>query len=178
MLLKKTGDNHKITFLIIQLIKILRENTRMELIKMEFKTPTIEDKEEIDRCILADDTRSCDYATANIILWSSFYQVKYAIIDGLFVSHTDEEGGSFCYPLGKGNKKKVLQYFMDDCKEKKIPFVLHGVTHEMEEEFREIFGDIYEIEYDRDISEYIYDREKLATLSGKKLHGKRNHIKS
>lgn len=148
----------------------------MELTKMEFKTPTIEDKEEIDRCILADDTRSCDYATANIILWSSFYQVKYAIIDGLFVSHTDEEGGSFCYPLGKGNKKKVLQYFMDDCKEKKIPFVLHGVTHEMEEEFREMFGDIYEIEYDRDISEYIYDREKLATLSGKKLHGKRNHI--
>ena len=57
---------------------------------MEFKTPTIEDKEEIDRCILADDTRSCDYATANIILWSPFYQVKYAIIDGLFVSHTDE----------------------------------------------------------------------------------------
>ena len=143
---------------------------------MEFKTPIIEDKEEIDRCILADDTRSCDYATANIILWSPFYQVKYAIIDGLFVSHTDEEGGSFCYPLGKGNKKKVLQYFMDDCKEKKIPFVLHGVTHEMEEEFREIFGDIYEIEYDRDISEYIYDREKLATLSGNKLHGKRNHI--
>ena len=42
---------------------------------MEFKTPTIEDKEEIDRCILADDTRSCDYATANIILWSPFYQV-------------------------------------------------------------------------------------------------------
>ena len=148
----------------------------MELTKMEFKTPTIEDKEEIDRCILADDTRSCDYATANIILWSPFYQVKYAIIDGLFVSHTDEEGGSFCYPLGKGNKKKVLQYFMDDCKEKQIPFVLHGVTHEMEEEFREMFGDIYEIEYDRDISEYIYDREKLATLSGKKLHGKRNHI--
>ena len=95
---------------------------------MEFKTPTIEDKEEIDRCILADDTRSCDYATANIILWSPFYQVKYAIIDGLFVSHTDEEGGSFCYPLGKGNKKKVLQYFMDDCKEKKIPFVTTGST--------------------------------------------------
>ena len=67
---------------------------------------------------------------------------------------------------------------MDDCKKKKIPFVLHGVTHEMEEEFREIFGDIYEIEYDRDISEYIYDREKLATLSGKKLHGKEKSYQS
>lgn len=126
---------------------------------MEFKTPTIEDKEEIDRCILADDTRSCDYATANIILWSSFYQVKYAIIDGLFVSHTDEEGGSFCYPLGKGNKKKVLQYFMDDCKEKKIPFVYHGVTHEMEEEFREIFGDIMRLNM-TEISQNIFMTEK------------------
>lgn len=73
---------------------------------MEFKTPTIEDKEEIDRCILADDTRSCDYATANIILWSPFYQVKYAIIDGLFVSHTDEEGGSFVIHLEKEIKRK------------------------------------------------------------------------
>ena len=115
---------------------------------MEFKTPTIEDKEEIDRCILADDTRSCDFATANIILWSAYYQVKYAIIEGLFVSHTDEEGGSFCYPIGKGDKKKVLQSLMDDCKEKQIPFVLHGVTHEMEDEFRKMFGDIYEIEYE------------------------------
>ena len=73
---------------------------------MEFKTPTIEDKEEIDRCILADDTRSCDYATANIILWSSFYQVKYAIIDGLFVSHTDEEEVLFVIHLEKEIKRK------------------------------------------------------------------------
>ncbi len=85
---------------------------------MEFKTPTIEDKEEIDRCILADDTRSCDYATANIILWSPFYQVKYAIIDGLFVSHTDEEGGSFCYPLGKGDKRKYCNILWMIAKEK------------------------------------------------------------
>ena len=45
---------------------------------------------------------------------------------------------------------------MDDCKEKKIPFVLHGVTHEMEEEFREIFGDIYEIEYNNNIHNHRY----------------------
>ncbi|MFR7383542.1 MAG: hypothetical protein ACLUTO_03095 [Anaerostipes sp.] len=68
---------------------------------MEFKTPTIEDKEEIDRCILEDDTRSCDYATANIILWSPFYQVKYAIIDGLFVSPYGRRGRLFLLPAWK-----------------------------------------------------------------------------
>ena len=145
---------------------------------MEFKTPTIEDKEEIDRCILADDTRSCDYATANIILWSPFYQVKYVIIDGLFVSHTDEEGGSFCYPLRKGNKKKVLQYFMDDCKEKKIPFVLHGVTHEMEEEFREISQNIFMTE--KNSQHYqernFMEREIISIVLKKIMNGPMNHF--
>ena len=86
---------------------------------MEFKTPTIEDKEEIDRCILADDTRSCDYATANIILWSSFYQVKYAIIDGLFVSHTDEEV-LFVIHLEKEIKRKYCNILWMIAKKKRF----------------------------------------------------------
>lgn len=144
--------------------------------KMEFKTPTLEDKEELDYYLTQDSTRSCDFSTANIILWNQFYDMTYAIIDGLFVAHTEEEGGSFSFPMGRGDKKKALECLMEECKKQGIPFVLHGVTHEMEEEFLKMFGEIYEIEYDRDEADYIYEREKLATLSGKKLHGKRNHI--
>ena len=62
------------------------------------------------------------------------------------------------------------------CEEKGIPFIMNGITHEMEEQMKEMFGDIFQVEYDRDAADYIYEREKLATLSGKKLHGKRNHI--
>ena len=35
---------------------------------MEFKTPTLEDKEFIDSFFEEESTRSCDFSTADIIL--------------------------------------------------------------------------------------------------------------
>ena len=34
----------------------------------------------------------------------------------------------------------------------------------------------FQIEYERDNADYVYESEKLVALPGKKLHGKRNHV--
>ena len=34
----------------------------------------------------------------------------------------------------------------------------------------------YQVEYERDLADYVYEREKLVALSGKKYHGKKNHV--
>ena len=143
---------------------------------MENKTPTLEDKERIDSFFEEESTRSCDFNTANIILWNQFYKCQYAVVHDTFIMRTDEEGESFSFPMGKGDKKKAIEEIMEYCREKGIPFVMNGITHEMEEQMKEMFGDIFQVEYDRDAADYVYEREKLAALSGKKLHGKRNHI--
>ena len=69
----------------------------------------------------------------------------------------------------RGGRHGILQ-------EEGIPFAMHGILKETEEKMKEMFGDIFTVEYDRDLFDYIYERESLATLRGKKLHGKRNHI--
>lgn len=143
---------------------------------MEFKTPTLGDKEFIDSFFEEESTRSCDFSTANIILWNQFYDCQYAVVCDTLVMRTDEEGESFSFPMGKGDKKKAVEEIMKYCEEQGIPFVMNGITHETEEQMKEMFGDIFQVEYDRDAADYIYEREQLATLRGKKLHGKRNHI--
>ncbi len=40
----------------------------------------------------------------------------------------------------------------------------------------EAVGDIFEFSHDRDDDEYVYLREELATLKGRKLHNKKNHL--
>lgn len=143
---------------------------------MEFKTPTLDDKKELDEYLRQESTRSCDFLSANIILWNQFYECKYAVVEDNIIARTDEEGCSFSFPMGKGDKKKAVEAVMRYCEEEGIPFVMHGITHEMEEKMKEMFGDIFVVEYDRDEADYVYERESLATLKGKKLHGKRNHI--
>ena len=53
---------------------------------------------------------------------------------------------------------------------------MYNVTPEYFEQLNEWYPERFQIEYDRDSADYVYESEKLATLSGKKLHGKRNHI--
>lgn len=143
---------------------------------MEFKIPTLEDKEAIDRCLKNDSTRSCDFNTSNIILWNEFYKGTYTIIDQLFILKSEDGETTFSYPMGKGDKKKAVETLMEYCRQNDIPFAMHGITKEMEAELMEMFGDIFVFEYDRDEADYVYERERLADLRGKKYHGKRNHI--
>lgn len=72
--------------------------------------------------------------------------------------------------------KNALEEMMEYSKAKGRPFLMYNVTPEYFAQLEEWYPGRFQIEYDRDSADYVYESEKLATLSGKKLHGKRNHI--
>lgn len=145
--------------------------------EITFKRPELEDKEIITSYFAKAPSRSCERTFANVYLWSRHYHVKYAVVEDSLVFMDDEFGLAYAYPAGDAEAvKRTLDRLIEYSREKGHPFRLYNVTEENFEQLESFYPGRFQVEYDRDEADYVYEREKLATLAGKKLHGKRNHI--
>ena len=144
----------------------------------QFKKTELEDREIITSYFGKAPSRSCERTFANVYLWSSHYPVTWAIIeDALVFKSQDETHLSWAYPAGEADAvKRSLSVMEAYSEEQGYEFSMYSVTPEMFAQLETFFPGKFQIEYDRDEADYVYEREKLETLSGKKLHGKRNHI--
>ena len=143
---------------------------------IKFRKPVIEDQPMVTGYIKQKKTRSCEDTFGNLLLWARFYNVHIAEVEGMLVSAMIGKKLSFHYPYGKGDKKKCIEALMSYAQEQGQEFQMHLVTPEEFEELESYFPGQFEIEYQRDIADYVYEAEKLRTLSGKKYHGKKNHV--
>ncbi len=144
---------------------------------IDFKRPELEDKEIISSYFAKAPSKSCERTFANVYLWSRHYHVKYAIVEDALVFMDDEFELAYAYPAGEPEAvKQALDRLMNYSKERGYPFKLYNVTEENFEQLESFYPGRFTVEYDRDEADYVYEQEKLATLAGKKLHGKRNHI--
>ena len=137
--------------------------------EIEFKRPELEDKEIISSYFEKYPSRSCERTFVNVYLWSRHYKVKYAIIENALVFRSEDEGEfSFAYPAGAADDvKRAIEFLMGYCEEKGQKFSMYNVTPEFFAQFDAWYPGQYEIAYSRDDADYIYESEKLATLSGK-----------
>ena len=143
---------------------------------MSFKKVKLEDKSVIDSYLKKVKYRNCDLTFANIFLWSKYYETEFTIIDDMLVFKTDKKNPTFFYPIGNKNCKDVLDKVMDYCNDKNIDFKLNIFDVSNFEEIEKMYPNKFNVSYDRDNFDYVYKSEDLINLSGKKYHGKKNHI--
>lgn len=148
------------------------------MIEIDFKRTEFEDKELMSGYFKKYPSRSCERTFTNAYLWSRHYKVKYGIVEDTLVFIQElEDGFAFTYPTGsKENIYRALEILMEYSRERGVVFRMYNVTPENFEELEELYPGKFQIEYNEDVADYVYESEKLATLSGKKLHSKRNHI--
>lgn len=146
--------------------------------EIQFRRTELEDRDLMHPFFQKFPNRSCERTFANSLLWSRHYPVTFAIIENTLVFRWEkEEGYAFAYPVGEPEDvKKALEFLEKYNDERQFPLVLYHVTPEQFEQMEAWYPGRFEIEYERDIADYVYEAEQLATLAGKKLHSKRNHI--
>lgn len=145
--------------------------------EIKFKRPELEDREIIDSYFAKAPSRSCERTFANVYLWSRHYHVKYAVIEDALIFKDDEVDLAFAYPAGEAQcVKNALEFLSKYSQERGYPLKLYNVTQENFAQLEVWYPGEFQVEYDRDAADYVYESEKLALLPGKKLHSKRNHI--
>lgn len=148
------------------------------MLEIDFRKAELKDKELITRFFRNHTSRSCERTFTNVYLWARFYHVTFAVVeDSLVFRSESEEGFDFAFPAGEPeNVKRAIDVLMQYSKERDVPFRMYNVTPDNFAYIEQWYPGRFQIEYFEDYADYVYESEKLATLSGKKLHSKRNHI--
>lgn len=141
---------------------------------LKFKKVEIEDIEVFKKYVGFSGELSCESAFVNLLIWESAYNNMWAQEDGqLIIKSGKGEDSSYRLPFGN-DFLRGIELVREYSGEKYPDFwVQEGARLD---NFKAHFGDKYIFEENRDAFDYIYLREDLANLSGKKYHSKRNHI--
>lgn len=144
---------------------------------LSFQPLSLGDKKSVDAVCAVENSRSADFVFGNMFLWNDKYRQSICISDGrLFVRAEGEHVPIFPFPIGSGDLAEAIEKLLSYTREQGYGLVIRGVELHHKEQLEALFPGHFSFVHDRDYDDYIYSAEKLASLAGKKLHGKRNHI--
>ncbi len=120
---------------------------------------------------------NCDMNVANLCSWQFLYHTEFAVVEGFLVLRFVADGHvTYMKPIGKGDLRHVLELLMADARSLGDTLRMACVCPCAQGVMEESMPGAFAYSVNRDRADYLYLREKLVTLSGKKLQPKRNHI--
>lgn len=134
---------------------------------------------------LHSECRNCDFNFMNLVSWSFIYGTQIAEHRNMLLLRFRFDGKTaYLPPLCSTpyvhsdhceTYAEVLHDLFEDAETQGHPFQMMGVTQEMLARLHQVLPGHFEAHANPNYSDYIYSRELLTTLAGKKLQSKRNH---
>ena len=143
--------------------------------RLFWKELELGDRELIESFYEKEPVRNCEFTFANNYLWKPYYPIYWGIVEGSLVFESGEGGMSVSFPQGAVNLQKTIEELSAWFDRVGRPFKMHLVSPEQFARLDALYPGRFQIAYDRDNADYVYEREKLLHLSGRELHGKKNH---
>lgn len=145
---------------------------------LEFKKITHKDMPAIWEFLNREKGRTTDFSYAGLFMWVDLFKYEYAIFkDTLFIKgvvENDRSVPAFSLPVGSLPISESIDILKDYCRSEGIGLELSAVPEYALDDLRTLCP--ASIEPLEDWSDYLYDAEMLASLKGKKMSKKRNHV--
>lgn len=146
---------------------------------LQFKKLDLGDKPLFDKYLKPFYFKSCEYSFTTLFIWKEACSIEYAIYDGVLILRKMDFNGKshFMQPIGynKNQLKEIFELLRNYKIENNMDYLFKDLECGFVEDLKEYSDIEIEMMEDRDNFDYIYPSNSLISLSGKKLHGKKNH---
>lgn len=145
---------------------------------INFKKVELTDKQWMEPLISMAEPEGSHINFTNIFAWSQIFHYRVARVDDFLVvrGRLPNDVHYYFFPTGQGDPRAATEALQRDAADRGHEFLLLGLSAENVSVLKSLFPESFEYKAMRDSFDYVYLLEKLATLAGKKLHSKRNHI--
>lgn len=144
--------------------------------EIRYRRIALEDRALMRKKYSEDPKRTCEHCFANNYLWQTIYPAEIAEFDDcISVRFWDGADLYYDFPVGTGDKKRAMDKIIS-WTDRQASLRFYGLVEEEAEMLEQWYPGRFQITEERNAFDYIYETSRLTTLSGKKLHGKRNHI--
>lgn len=143
---------------------------------LQFNDLGLADREWLSPMLSATGRMGSEYAFGTLFLWRDTFFAKVCPAGHCTFFSYGEKYHTYKSPVSNDNFIEIMQALLADAKERQIPFRMWGATQEEVKLLETAFPGRFRFEADRNNADYIYKAEDLISLSGRKFHGKRNHI--
>ena len=128
-----------------------------------------------DRAHAAEPTFISGDSFGCVYLWDLICRRNIAWLDGrLGIEYQCSHGIIYAYPFGEGDLTAAVEALRDRAAFRGRTLELWGLTPPQRSALEEAFPGRFDYTDDRKNYDYICETEAVASLSGKKLHGKQN----
>ncbi len=142
---------------------------------LNFKKLTIEDIDLLNSYYQKYNNKCADYTVCGYFLWRDYFNTHFAISNDTLILKMDSKSWTnfFGMPLGE-NVENAISELIDYCKIENINLKIFPVPKFDIDKIKLDYN--FDVKYIDRCSDYIYNYESLKSLSGRKLHGQKNHL--
>ena len=141
---------------------------------MTFHPLTLSDREAMQAVTLHSGRRNCNYTFANLVGWQFLFDTEVCVLDNAVVlRYTFDGQRAYMVCTSEALSMELMEALFDDSNG---DLTLIGLEDAQVAKLFACKEFSISVKPDRDQYDYIYRRTDLATLHGKHLDAKRNHI--